>query len=127
MSDDASFLQRVRESCIALQTEEARVDPAAAEAFAKSLDIDRIKHLGSNLSNLHKQDVVAANTSFSVVFPTAESEVNMIAVAHALDFGYVSNQHTRMLACYEGQNKFLGNVDAMWAFHLFRGDPDSST
>lgn len=89
MASDADYLIRVRESCIALNTDEARVDRDAAKRFADSLDIEKIKTLGSNLSNLHEHDVVGSNTFFSVTFPTPESEVNMIAVAHALDFGYV--------------------------------------
>lgn len=132
MSDDASYLQRVRESCIALETAEARVDLAAAEAFAKSLDIDRIKQLGSNLSNLHEHDVVGSNTFFNVTFPNAEAEVNMIAVAHALDFGsgfrYALHEHTgkgAWLSVKDGlENMYRENpaLSAEWLANLTEAD-----
>lgn len=85
-----NYLERVRESCIAFKTPEAHVDRAAAEKFAKSIDIQHVKTLGSNLANMHEFDVIAANTSFSHLnFPDAQAEVNLISLAHALDFGYV--------------------------------------
>lgn len=89
MSVNPNFLERVRDSCVRLEPDDAKVDPAAAATFAKSLDIERIKFLGSNLANIHEHDAVASGTSFDVSFPNADAEINMISVAHALDFGCV--------------------------------------
>lgn len=89
MSPNSNFLERVRDSCGRLDADEAKVDSDAAMAFVKSLDVEKVKFLGSNLANIHEHDAVASGTSFNVSFPNAAAEINMISVAHALDFGCV--------------------------------------
>lgn len=71
----------VRSTCSAFQTDRVRVDPKAAEAFAKELDVEMVKKFGGDLSN-H-----ASSSGCACTFDSVEAEAAFTLLLHAMNFG----------------------------------------
>lgn len=129
---NSNYLSRVRESCALVRSSEVWINEKRLNEFASSLDVDAVRRFGSTLSSTIAR--------FDVVFASREQEVNMIAVAHALDFGSgfrrelhahrqlgawqtVKQAMERMFRHSDGRidSEFLSKLDVLAVFELFFG------